>query len=191
MTGAENSAPKPAQPSAPEQKSEPAKRTDRNPKLETQNAASQMTIPKKTEPEQKNTGSDTDGPIATEKQEQTKTAPEPSTKLQAAAKESASVEKKPEAADGKEKAANPPEPKKGTESPKAEELNPEDKTGKTEEEKTPDQENRRGQKTRRTAQKKIRKKHPVRKWDANWIRPDSARPSQSTCPPGSYQESLF
>ena len=114
MTGAENSAPKPAQPSAPEQKSEPAKRTDRNPKPETQNAASQMTIPKKTEPEQKNTGSGTDGPIATEKQEQTKTAPEPSTKLQAAAKESASVEKKPEAADGKEKAANPPEPKKGT-----------------------------------------------------------------------------
>ena len=144
MTGAENSAPKPAQPSAPEQKSEPAKRTDRNPKLETQNAASQMTIPKKTEPEQKNTGSDTDGPIATEKQEQTKTAPEPSTKLQAAAKESASVEKKPEAADGKEKAANPPEPKKGTESPKAEELNPEDKTGKTEEEKTPDQEKPQG-----------------------------------------------
>lgn len=144
MTGAENSAPKPAQPSVPEQKSEPAKRTDRNPKPETQNAASQMTIPKKTEPEQKNTGSGTDGPIATEKQEQTKTAPEPSTKLQAAAKETASVEKKPEAADGKEKAANPPEPKKGTESPKAEELNPEDKTGKTEEEKTPDQEKPQG-----------------------------------------------
>ena len=111
LTGAENPAPKPAQPSAPEQKSEPVKRTDENPKPETQNAASQMTIPKKTEPEQKNTGSGTDGPIATEKQEQTKTAPEPSTKLQAAAKESASVEKKPEAADGKEKAANPPEPK--------------------------------------------------------------------------------
>lgn len=144
MTGAENSAPKPAQPSTPEQKSEPAKRTDRNPKPETQNAASQMTIPKKTEPEQKNTGSGTDGPVATEKQEQTKTAPEPSTQLQAAAKESASVEKKPEAADGKEKAANPPEPKKGTESPKAEELNPEDKTGKTEAEKTSDQEKPQG-----------------------------------------------
>lgn len=144
MTGAENSAPKPAQPSAPEQKSEPAKRTDRNPKPETQNAASQMTIPKKTEPEQKNTGSGTDGPVATEKQEQTKTAPEPSIQLQAAAKESASAEKKPEAADGKEKAANPPEPKRGTESPKAEELNPEDKTGKTEAEKTPDQEKPQG-----------------------------------------------
>lgn len=138
MTGAENSAPKPAQPSAPEQKSEPAKRTG-NPKPETQGVASQTTIPKKTELEQENTGSNVDDPVITQKQEQAKTAPEPSTKLQAAAKESAPAEKKPEAADGKEKAANPPEPEKGTESPKAEELNPEDKTGKTEAEKTSDQ----------------------------------------------------
>lgn len=128
----------------PGQAPEVTKRIDGSSEPGTQDAANQTTGPEKAEPVQKNAGAGADSSATVKKQEQTKTTPEPPAKGQAAAKESAPAEKKPEAADGKEKAANPPEPKKGTESPKAEELNPEDKTGKTEAEKTPDQEKPQG-----------------------------------------------
>lgn len=141
--GTKNQTPKQEQTKAPatDQKPEPEKRTEKGSEPGTKGAANQTTGPEKTEPKQKNADAGTESPVTVKEQEQTKTAPNPQAKEQAATKEPTAVEKNAKTADGKEDAEKPSEPEKGMENPKTAEQKLEGQTGKTDAEKTSGQEN--------------------------------------------------